>query len=67
MQDDLGLVQLLLDLHDAIRLGGVLAGVEVLLEAGKADGVVLGDLTGLPARVLGEEVIEGLGEDGVGG
>ena len=67
VQHNLGLVHLLLDLHDAICLGRVLASVEVFPEAGKGHGVVLGDLSRFPPRVLAEEVVKGLGEDGVGG
>lgn len=61
MEDNLGLVQLLLDLHYAVGLLGVLILGQVLLELGH-------DQRGLAAgpgraRVLGEELVDDLAEN----
>lgn len=61
VQHNLGLVELLLDLHDAVGLPGVLILGEVVLELGHDQG----GLAGGPrrARVLGEELVDDLAED----
>lgn len=64
VQDNLGLVELLLDLEDAVGLLRVLVLLEVLLQLGHGDG---GRSRG-PGRprVLGEELVDDLAEELVG-
>lgn len=67
MQHDLGLVQLLLDARDGVDLARVLVRPEVPLEGGELDIAVLLGAGDLGGGLLGQEVIDDLGEDLVGG
>ena len=67
MQDNLGLVQLLLDFGDAARLVGILILDDVLLQRWIWDLVILGLALDRSDRFLGEELVHELGEDTVGG
>lgn len=64
MEHDLGLVELLLDLHDAIGLLRVLVLVEVLAQLGDGDGRGAGGPR--RARVVGEELVDDFAEQLVG-
>lgn len=67
VQDDLGLVELLLDLDDAVGLRRVLVLSDVVLEFGEGErGVALAEGGVCGARVLGDEFVDDLGEHAVG-
>lgn len=67
MQHDLGLIQLLLDLDDAVRLRRVLVLGDVLFQLGEGElGLALGEGGVGGAGVLGDELVDDLGEDAVG-
>jgi hypothetical protein len=61
VQDNLGLVELLLDGGDAARLGRVLVALQVILQRGEGGVVVLGValLVGRPP-VVGQELVQDL-------
>ncbi|KAK1256283.1 hypothetical protein MKX07_008542 [Trichoderma sp. CBMAI-0711] len=61
VQHNLGLVELLLDLHDAVGLLGVLVLGEVVPELGEGQDGLAGGPRG--ARVLGEELVDDLAEE----
>ena len=63
-EDDLGLVELLLDLHDGVGLARVLVLCEVGVDLGEGDGGGGGELAG---GDLCDEVVEELCEEGEGG
>lgn len=64
VQDNLGLVKLLLNLHDAVGLLRVLVFFEVVLQLGEGqDGLASGPRG---ARVLGEELVDDFAEELVG-
>ena len=63
VENNLGLVQLFLNLHDAVHLVWVLVRRDVCLQGGKGDRLGGGARVG----VEGEELIEDLGEDLMGG
>ena len=65
MQHDLGLVQLLLDLHDAVRLLRVLVFDYVFFELREGEGRRVGGCEGR-ARVFGEELVDDFREELVG-
>lgn len=60
MENNLGLVELLLDLEDAVGLLRVLVLGEVLLQLGHGEGGCSGCPTG--AGVLGEKLVDNLAE-----
>jgi hypothetical protein len=67
VQHDLGLIQLLLDLDDAVRLRRVLVLGDVLFQLGEGErGLALGEGGVGGAGVLGDELVDDLGEDAVG-
>ena len=61
MQRDLGLVQLLLDLHDAVRLLRILVLDDVLVERREADGAG-GRVRPRGPRVRRQELVQQLAE-----
>lgn len=65
VQDDLGLVELLLDLEDGVGLLGVLVLCEVLLELGQGELRFASGPRG--ARVLGEELVDAVSRVNVDG
>jgi hypothetical protein len=70
VQDNLGLVELLLDLHDAVRLLRVLVLLDVVLELWEGErlcrDVVVCDAGVSGARVFGDELVDDFGEKLVG-
>ena len=64
MEDNLGLVELLLDLENAVGLLGVLVLGEVVAQLGHGDAGVASGPGG--ARVLGQELVDDLAEQLVG-
>lgn len=67
VQDNLGLVELLLNLGNAASLVGVLVIPYEVLENGKGDRVVRLGGVYCGERLLGEEGVHQLGQDAVGG
>jgi len=66
VEDDLGLVELLLDLGDAVGLVGVLVRLDELLEGGELERVIGGGGVYRRDRLLGQELVHELGQDAVG-
>ncbi len=66
MEDNLGLVKLLLNLEDAVGLLGILVLGEVLAQLGHNDGVGVGCGRPCGARVLDQELVNDLAEELMG-
>jgi hypothetical protein len=67
VEDDLGLIQLLLDGRDVARLSWVLARIKMIPQCREGDFAVLGALgLDLAGGVLAEKLIDNFGEDGMG-
>lgn len=66
MQHDLGLIQLLLDVRDGVHLARVLVGLQVFAQRGELDVPVLGRARDLGGGLLGQKVVDDLGQDLVG-
>lgn len=63
MEYDLGLVQFLLDLHNAVGLARILVLGDIFLELGQRAGVFAeGGVGPRRARVFGEELVDDLGK-----
>ena len=67
MEDNLGLIQLLLNIRNAIHLGGVLISLEIPLQRGERELIVPRGASNLGGRLVGQELVDHLGEDLVGG
>lgn len=65
VQNDLGLVQLLLDPGDTARLVGVLVVVQVVLHGGEGNAAIRGGRFDRCERDLGEELVHEFGEHAV--